>query len=146
MRPNSLDAGCHGRMGTLWLRGAEGLIWPKFYTRFFFFLLCPNFPHCLPEIGRAVPPPRPLSRTPIQVVQCIKATEVAISFLYNCLSSRLLWMHVNFQSTTDDRLSFLLSVCWGVVCGAWYLFTGMSNRCCRWRSSQHISSQTVKPA
>ena len=24
--------GGHGRMGTLWLRGAEGLICPKFYT------------------------------------------------------------------------------------------------------------------
>ena len=58
-------------MGTLRLRGAEGLICPKFYTKFFFLLLCPDFPHCLPEFGRAVAPPAPLPRTPMNVYMYI---------------------------------------------------------------------------
>ena len=53
-----------GRMGTLWLRGEEGLICPKFYT---FFLLCPNFSHCFARIweGSSPPPPCALTRTPM---------------------------------------------------------------------------------
>ena len=45
-------------LGTLWLRGADGLIWPKFYT---FFLRFPNFPHCFARIweGSCPPPPPP---------------------------------------------------------------------------------------
>ena len=58
----------HRRMGTLRLRGAEGLICPKFYTSFFFFLLCPDFPHCFARIWEGScppPPPAPLPRTPM---------------------------------------------------------------------------------
>ena len=45
--------------GTLRLRGAEGLICPKFYT---FFLLCPNFPHCSARIWEGSCPPAPPPR------------------------------------------------------------------------------------
>ena len=55
----------HGHMGTLWLRGAEGLICPKFYTQFFFFFSSRTFATGLPKFGRAVAPPAPLPRTPM---------------------------------------------------------------------------------
>ena len=47
----------HGRMGTLQLRGAERLICPKFYASFYFFLLCPDFPHCFARIWEGSCPP-----------------------------------------------------------------------------------------
>ena len=46
----------HGRMGTLRLRGAEGLICPKLYT-YFFLLALPRFSSLFcPNLGGQLPP------------------------------------------------------------------------------------------
>ena len=59
----------HGRMGTLWLRGAEGLICLKLYTdkkhKYQFLPALPEFsPLFCPNLGGQLPP-CPLARTPM---------------------------------------------------------------------------------
>ena len=55
----------HGRVGTLWVRGAERLICPKLYTRCLFLLALPEFsPLFCPNLGGQLPP-FPLPRTPM---------------------------------------------------------------------------------
>ena len=68
----------HGGMGTIRLRGAEGLIGPNITHDFFSSCFAQIFPTVLPNLGGQLPPPRPLPRTPMRI-EITKIKDVAVT-------------------------------------------------------------------